>query len=150
MSDEKPERPFRKLLKHFIEQKRLEKERMSFKDYYEYIEAAQNNGFKLEVDAELLAEAAKAKVGRFTARRDQPHFVGDEYHGQCNVGGGHQIGWTKSGKRRHPSKFSAKVPRDAKAAVAKVLGVEVDILEAYWITEDDHKMLLFETTSITK
>ena len=93
----------------------------------------------------LLTEATRAQVGRFTARRDQPHFVGDERHGHCDVGGGDEVAWTVSGIRRHPSKFPAQIPQDAKLAVAKVLNVSPDILEAYWIDDCGQRALLLES-----
>ena len=79
-------------------------------------------------------EATKATVGRHTARRDKPSFQGDEYHGHCDLSGGYEVSWTISGNRRHPNKFPAddKIPADAKAAVAKVLGVDPNILEVYY------------------
>lgn len=81
----------------------------------------------------LLDEATKAKVGRYIARRDQPHFHGDEYHGHSKLSGGEEVAWAITGSRKHPNKFPAddKIPADAKAAVAKVLGVDVSTLEAY-------------------
>jgi hypothetical protein len=146
MSDEKPKLAFEKLVKHFLEQKRREKKRLAFKDYYHYIEAINGSRIKIETDETVLEEAARAKVGRFTAHRNQPHFTGDEYHGHCDVGGGHKVAWTMTGKRRHPTKFPARVPQDAKAAVAKVLNVSVDVLESFWVREDGHRVLLFEVT----
>jgi hypothetical protein len=86
--------------------------------------------------AERLDEATRAKVGNFTARRDPPHFQGDEYHGHAEVPGGYEVAWGRSGTRRHPNKFPAEVPHDAKAAVAKVLGVDVSILECYKVRDD--------------
>src|SRR5260370_3534427 len=98
MSQEKPKRSFQKMLDHFIEQKRQEKVRLGFKDYYEYIQTVRNDGFKIEVDERLLEEETRAKVGRFTAHRNQPHFAGDEYHGHCDVGRGSKLAWTVSWK----------------------------------------------------
>jgi hypothetical protein len=34
---------------------------------------------------QILNEATKTTVGKFTARRDQPHFEGDEYHAHANI-----------------------------------------------------------------
>jgi len=78
-------------------------------------------------------EATRKTVGRYTARRDQPHFQGDEIHAHCELPGGKELSWTITGKRRHPKKFPAdnKFPRDAKAAIADLLGVDPNILEAY-------------------
>src|SRR5690606_32954821 len=70
-----------------------------------------------------LDEATRTTVGKFTARRDQPHFHGDEYHAHVDIPGGYEVAWGKSGARRHPNKFPTNVPKDAKVAVAKVLGV---------------------------
>lgn len=82
----------------------------------------------------ILDEGKQATVGRRKAYKDQPHFHGDEYHGHCELPGGKEVSWTMTGKRRHPNKFPAddKIPKDAKLAVAKVLGVDPNILETYW------------------
>ena len=97
---------------------------------------------------ERLDEATRASVGKFTARRDQPHFQGDEYHAHVDIPGGYEVAYGKSGARRHPNKFPADVPKDAKKAVAKVLGVSVDLLEVYKIHDDriGEDVLLFEFT----
>jgi hypothetical protein len=52
--------------------------------------------------------------------------------------GGHQISYTISGKRLHPNKFPAgdRIPKDAKLAIAKVMGVSVDLLESYIAFDD--------------
>lgn len=93
-----------------------------------------------------LDEATRTTVGRYTARRDQPHFQGDEYHGHADVPGGYEVSWNISGSRRHPGKFPANVPSDAKAAVAKVLGVSADLLECYRVQDEviNEEILLFE------
>src|SRR4051794_11794347 len=46
--------------------------------------------------SELLCEATRAKVGRITARRDPPHFQGDEYHGHAKLPGGYEASWNIS------------------------------------------------------
>lgn len=99
--------------------------------------------------AQQLEESTSAKVGRYAARRDQPHFQGDEYHAHAEVPGGYEVSWNKSGTRRHPSKFPANVPTDAKAAVAKVLGVNPDLLEAYEIFDEtiEEKVILLAFVS---
>lgn len=81
----------------------------------------------------VLNESTRTTVGQFTARRDPPHFIGDEYHGHCKLPGGKEVSWTITGSRRHPNKFPAdnKIPADAKAAVAKVLNVAPSILETF-------------------
>ena len=112
--------------------------------YHDYLAEPRIQHFFIEADARFLSEATRAHVGRFTARRDQPHHAGDEYHGHCDVGGGHEVAWGISGRRRHPSKFPANVPRDSKLAVANVLGVSVELLECYWVEECGQKILLFE------
>ena len=78
MSQEKPNRRFNKLVDHILKQKQREKKQIEFKDYYEYVEAVNSDGFKIEVDETLLEEATRATVGRFTAHRNQPHFAGDD------------------------------------------------------------------------
>lgn len=85
---------------------------------------------------ERLDEATRTKVGNYTARRDPPHFQGDEYHAHAEVPGGFEVAWGRSGARRHPNKFPAEIPHDAKAAVAKVLGVDVSLLEAYKVRDE--------------
>ena len=135
---------FKKLVDRILEQKRLEQNQLAFKDYYKYLEGINCRGFKIEINEALHAEATRATVGRFTAHRNQPHFTGDQYHGHCDVGGGYHVAWTVSGKRRHPSKFPARVPQNAKAALAKVLNVSVDLLESFWVREAGRRVLLFE------
>jgi len=146
MSDERTKSAYQKLREHTLEYERIQQERISFKDYFDYIESAQDRGISIEADDDVLIEARRAKVGRFTAHRHSPHFSGDEPHGHCDVGGGHSVAWGLSRKRRHPSKFPAQIPRDAKAAVGKVLDISADLLEAFWITDGDNKKLLFEVT----
>ena len=119
--------------------------RHAYAKFHEFLESGDRPRVLVELGAELLDEATKSRVGCFTARRDQPHFPRDEYHGHCEVGGGYEVSWTVSGRRRHPSKFPATVPQDAKAAVAKVLGVSPDILEAYWIEHECERVLLLES-----
>jgi hypothetical protein len=111
----------------------------SFKEFLEMSSAR-----KIRVEApesmlprqkQQLDEATRQTVGRFTARRDPPHFVGDEYHAHVDVPGGFEVAWNVSGSRRHPTKFPASVPSDAKSAVAKVLRVSEDLLEAYWVAD---------------
>lgn len=84
----------------------------------------------------IATEAARVTVGNFTARRDQPHFQGDEYHGHAEIPGGYEVSWGVSGARRHPSKFPAVIPRDAKQAVADVLKVDVATLESFKIVDE--------------
>lgn len=88
----------------------------------------------LQLKITALLESKLEKIGKHTVRRDAPHFQGDEYHGHCKLPDGNELSWTISGKRRHPNKFPAdnKIPSDAKLAVAKVLGVEPNKLEAYF------------------
>ncbi len=95
-----------------------------------------------------LNEGTQATVGKFTARRDQPHFQGDEYHAHVDIPGGYEVAWGKSGARRHSNKFPARVPKDAKAAVAKVLGVSAKLLETYKVHDEKigEQVLLFEVT----
>ena len=82
-----------------------------------------------------LDEATRKTVGNFTARRDPPHFSGDEYHAHAEIPGGYEVSWNVSGSRRHPKKFPATVPKDAKSAVAKVLKVSEDLLEAFTVED---------------
>jgi hypothetical protein len=103
---------------------------------------------RVEVSDEVLQlnEATRATVGQYTARRDQPHFQGDEYHAHSELPGGYEVSWGISGARRHTNKFLAQIPVDAKAAVAKVLGVKPDMLEGYRILDDtiNEEVLLIE------
>ncbi len=96
--------------------------------------------------ASKLDEATRAKVGNYEARRDPPHFQGDEYHAHAEIPGGYEVSWGRSGTRRHPNKFPAEIPLDAKEAIAKVLGVEVDLLEGYRIRDETtgEEVLLIE------
>ncbi len=100
----------------------------------------------LPTNPERVDESTRSTVGNFTARRDQPHFQGDEYHAHVEIPGGYEVAWCKSYSRRHPNKFPANVPKDAKAAVAKVLGINVDMLEAYKVYDEKlgENVLLFE------
>ena len=111
---------------------------MGFKDFLGrhkkiLIELPEKNALSI---LERLDEATRATVGRYTARRDPPHFQGDEYHGHADIPGGYEVAWGVSGARRHPNKFPAEIPADAKAAVAKVLKVSVDILETYAVHDE--------------
>jgi hypothetical protein len=98
---------------------------------------------------EALDEATRATVRRFTARRDPPHFQGDEYHAHSEIPGGYEVSWGVSGKRRHPNKFPVDVPADARAAVAKVLNVDPNLLEGYVIADEKlgEKVFLLELTT---
>jgi hypothetical protein len=131
---------------------RYKKQRAQYPEFFDYIESPACREISVELQpallkemAEVLTEATRAQVGRFTARRDPPHFADDTYHGHCDVGGGHEVSWSVFGARRHLSKFPAQIPRDAKVAVAKVLNVSPDILEAFWIDDDGSRVLLLET-----
>lgn len=68
--------------------------------------------------------------------------------------GGYQVSWTISGQRLHPSKFPAdnKIPNDAKAAVAKVLGVSSNLLEGFlsYDEKEGKEIILFELKNETK
>jgi ribosomal protein L29 len=90
-------------------------------------------------------EATTKTIGRYTARRDPPHFQGDEMHGHCKLPGGKEIAWTVTGKRRHPNKFPAdsKIPQDAKAAIAALLGVDSNIFEAYETFDEVEQEVVF-------
>lgn len=77
---------------------------------------------------ESIEEASKAKVGKFTARRDQPHFQGDVYHAHVEDGK-YEYSWQQDGQRRHPGKFGAIIPKNAKEAAAKVLNTDSSFLE---------------------
>lgn len=146
MSDDKPKgtSAYRKLMDFILVGEQHKREREDFRDFFDYIETADSPGIRIELPHTLFTEATRAQIGRYTARRDPPHFAGDEYHGHCDVGGGHEVAWTISGVRRHPSKFPAQIPRDARSAVAKVLGVSTEILESFWIDEPVGRVLLIE------
>lgn len=98
-----------------------------------------------------LDEATRSTVGKYTARRDTPHFQGDEYHAHADIPGGYEVAWGISGSRRHPNKFPAVVPADAKSAVANVLGVKVDMLETFKVYDESlgEDVLLFEVHDAT-
>lgn len=103
-----------------------------FKEFY-----ATTRKILVEVPENIqLNEATRSTVGKYTARRDPGHFDGDEYHAHAETPGGYEVAWGISGSRRHPQKFPAKIPADAKAAVAKVLGISVDLLEAFTFRDE--------------
>jgi len=89
---------------------------------------------------EVLNESTKAKVGNYVARRDSPHFQGDDYHAHV-PDGKNEYSWYKDGSRKHPGKFKEPVPRNAKAAAAKVLNVDVSILENKLSDADVNELL---------
>lgn len=101
-----------------------------------------------QLGKKVLEEAKKVTVGKQTAVRHHPHFQGGEYHGHCDLSGGYEVSWTISGQRLHPNKFPAddKIPKDAKTAIAKVLGVSADLLEAFiaYDEEENKEIILFE------
>lgn len=102
---------------------------------------------------QILDEAKKETIGRHTAYKHQPHFQGGEYHGHCDLPDGSQLSYTITGNRLHPNKFPAdeKIPKDAKLAIAKVLGVSVTILEAFIaFDEAGQKLLLIEVNEESK
>jgi hypothetical protein len=109
----------------------------SFKDFFSR-SSTSKQPIKIRVE---LNEATLAKVGNYTARKDKPHFNGDEYHGTVSLGS-KEISWTLSGKRRHPNKFPITIPNDAKLAVAKVLNVDPSILEAFKIEMENGEYIL--------
>jgi hypothetical protein len=100
------------------------------------------SGLLAKKHPELLTEAARATSGRVTAIRHQPHFQGDEYHGHASLPGGYEVSWNRSGTRRHPNKFPTTIPRDARNAVAKVLGVDPKILEGFEVVEESGERIL--------
>ena len=97
----------------------------------------------VEVQAELLQETWK-RVNGHILRKDPPHFNGDEYHVHAELPGDYEASWGVSGKRRHPNKFPAHVPKAIVDAAATILKVSSDLLESSWIQEDGKKTLLFE------
>lgn len=155
MSDDTSQKPsaYRKMMDFIMAGEDFKRERAQWPEFFDYIESPNCSGITVEIQprllteaAEMLTEATHATVGRYIARRDPPHFAGDTYHGHCDVGGGHEVSWSVTGPRRHASKFPAHVPHDAKAAVAKVLRVSPDILEAFWIDDaGGRRVLLLET-----
>lgn len=100
----------------------------------------------LNESIDKIEEATKKTVGNYVARRDPPHFQGDEYHAHATISSGYEVGWGISGTRRHPNKFPLHIPNDAKQAIADVLGVDVSILEGYIIHDNtlDEDMFLIE------
>lgn len=121
---------------------------LDFPEYAEYLKIQHEVDFFIEPTDQLLNEATQATVGNFTAHRHGPHFNGDMYHGHCDLAGGYQVSWNITGPRRHPNKFPAIIPKDAKEAVAKVLRVEASLLEAFWVEDSSHgRQLLFEVAA---
>jgi len=113
----------------------------SFADFYRKIQKDGIRRVVVSVSQEeldrfgkrILEEAKEKTVGNYTAYKHSPHFQGGDYHGHSDLPDGHRLSWTITGKRLHPSKFPAddKIPNDAKVAIAKVLGVPVNLLEAF-------------------
>jgi len=91
----------------------------------------------------LLNESWK-HVNGHTLRKDPPHYNGDDYHVHAPLLGGYEASWSMSGARRHPNKFPARVPKGVRHAAAEVLGIDVALLECFWIDEDDQRLLLLE------
>jgi hypothetical protein len=75
-----------------------------------------------------LDESTRVKVGKFAARKDSPHFQGDDYHAHV-PDGKYEYSWCQDGSRKHPRKFKEPVPKKAKAAAAQVLNIDVSMLE---------------------
>ncbi|WP_269526424.1 hypothetical protein [Coraliomargarita parva] len=94
---------------------------------------------------ELLVESWK-HVNGHTLRKDPPHFNGDVYHVHAKLAGGYEASWEVTGARRHPEKFPANVPRGVRQAAAQVLGIDVNLLECFWIRENNEQVLLIEVT----
>jgi hypothetical protein len=129
---------------------------MTFKEYLKLKEKEKCIRVIVSVDqntidqfmTERLEEAKKATVGRSTAYKHPPHFQGGEYHGHSDLENGYQVSWTITGRRLHPNKFPAddKIPKSAKAAVAKVLGVSPNLLEGYMTFDDieGEEVILFK------
>src|SRR5580692_3847576 len=95
---------------------------------------------RVEMPASILhglVEATRRTVGRYTARRDPPHFQGDVYHAHSDIPGGYEVSWNETGTRRHPNKFPAQVPADAKAACARLLDCDPDLLESSIIFDQE-------------
>lgn len=88
-------------------------------------------------------------LGIILHARIPPHFQGDEYHGHADISGGYEVSWNISGSRRHPNKFPASIPNNAKAAVAKVLNVNPNIFETYKVYDENigEDVLLLEISS---
>lgn len=109
--------------------------------FKKFVDEAKTNELRIVISAkedfveafgqQLLTETKQSTVGRYTAYKHQPHFQGGEYHGVCNTGGGCEVSWTISGKRHHPGKFPSEIPKDARMAVAKVLGVDAKKFESF-------------------
>lgn len=96
---------------------------------------------------ELLNETWK-HVNGHTLRKDPPHYNGDDYHVHAPLPGGREASWSMSGLRRHPNKFPASVPKGVRLAAAEVLGIDVNLLECFWIEEDNERLLLLEINTI--
>ena len=90
----------------------------------------------LTAESQILNEATRRAVGNYTARRDQPHVPTDQYHAHVDLPKGYQVAWNTDGTGHHPGKFPATIPHDAKLAAAKVLGLDVGILETF-VWHDD-------------
>jgi hypothetical protein len=100
----------------------------------------------VELPKQLLTEARYTTVGNFTARKDGPHFNGDEYHAHVPLPGGYELSWGVSGQRRHPNKFPAIVPNNGRLAAATSLNVDPAKLESYisYDVDNNEFVILFE------
>jgi hypothetical protein len=115
-----------------------------FGDFYGYINAAGLQTIQVELPAPLFARQASALNARFTIQRT-PTGAHDEYHRKCNIEGKWVVVLKVSRVHHHPYKFPAPVPPDTKAAVAKMLnGSSPDLFRAYWIENNEKKVLLLE------
>jgi hypothetical protein len=75
---------------------------MTFKQFIAKLRPKVTKKIRIEVPAEfaqqlhdsanreVLKEATRETVGRYTARRDPPHFQGDEYHAHAELPGGYE------------------------------------------------------------
>jgi uncharacterized protein YozE (UPF0346 family) len=146
MSDSppKPLSVYHKVMDFIMADQHPPKPSQDFGNFYDYINATGLQTLRVELSAPLLAHIAHAPAGRFSIQRDPLHGADDEFHGHCDIGCGCEVALTVACVCRHFFKSPALVPPDAKVAVAKVLGVSPDLFEAYWIEDNEKRVLLLE------
>ncbi|HEX2957566.1 MAG TPA: hypothetical protein VHO70_12085 [Chitinispirillaceae bacterium] len=91
-----------------------------------------------------LDETKKVSIGQYTAFKHPLHTGGDSKHGVCELPGGYEVSWTISGERRHEIKFPTSIPKDAKLAIANVIGVSPEILESFKVEYGKKSYILIE------
>jgi len=146
MSDStpKPTSVYRKVMDFIMADQPQPKPSPGFENFYGYINAAGLQTIRVELPGPLFAEIASAPTGRFPIQRNPLPGAADEFHGHCDIGCRCEVALSISCVCRHFFKSPALVPPDAQAAVAKVLDLSPALFEAYWIEDNEKRVLLLE------